>query len=84
MRVLSLATFEGLSRFCGFSKLCVHVCWYDNTHDACLWGAQFDKLWRLMESASDPRIQLTSGFPIIWGTIEGVPIIRIIVFWGLY
>ena len=27
---------------------------------------------------------LNGGFPKIWGTLLGVPIIRIIIFWGLY
>ena len=50
----------------------------------------FDKSWRfphcLGSSIQRPRILSISiwGFPKIRGTFLGVPVLRILVFWGLY
>ena len=40
--------------------------------------------WQRHSRASEKGTILMWGFPIIRGTILGVPIIRIIVYWGLY
>ena len=33
---------------------------------------------------SNPSVESLTWFPGIWGTVVGAPIIRIVVFWGVY